>query len=44
MGRSVIESDARLTGVQFKREAKLFYRDAVATKHADCRLTFTLYM
>ena len=36
-------SDARPTGVQLKREAKLFTVIGLNTKHADCRIIFMLY-
>ena len=39
----MIESDARPTGVQFKREAKLLTVFGLTTKHADCRILFMLY-
>ena len=37
------ESDARPTGVQLKREAKLLTVIGLNTKHADCRIIFMLY-
>ena len=40
---AIIESDARPTGVQLKREAKLLTVVGVNTKHADCRIIFMLY-
>ena len=40
---AIIESDARPTGVQLKREAKLLTVTALTTKHADCRIIFMLY-
>ena len=40
---AIIESDARLTGVQLKREAKLLTVIGLNTKHADCRIIFMLY-
>ena len=39
----LIESNARPTGVQLKREAKLSTVIGLITKHADCRITFILY-
>ena len=39
----IIESDARPTGVQLKREAKLLTVIGLNTKHADCRIIFMLY-
>ena len=39
----IIESDARPTGMQLKRDAKILTVIGVATKHADCRVTFILY-
>ena len=36
-------SDARPTGVQLKREAKLLTVIGLNTKHADCRIIFMLY-
>ena len=39
----IIESDARHTGVQLKREAKLLTVNVLNTKHADCRIIFMLY-
>ena len=40
---AIIESDARPTGVQLKREAKLLTVIGLNTKHADCRIIFMLY-
>ena len=37
------KSDARPTGVQLKREAKLLTVIGLTTKHADCRITFISY-
>ena len=34
----IIESDARPTGVQLKREAMLLTLTGLNTKHADCRI------
>ena len=39
----ITESDARPTGVQLKREAKLLAVIGLITEHADCRITFVLY-
>ena len=39
---AIIESDARPTGVQLKREAKLLTVIGLNTKHADCRIIFML--
>ena len=39
----IIVFDARPTGVQLKREAKLSTVIGLITKHADCRITFILY-
>ena len=39
----MIESDARPTGVQLKKEAKLLTVIGLNTKHADCRIIFMLY-
>ena len=39
----IIESDARPTGVQLKKEAKLSTLIGLITKHADCRITLILY-
>ena len=39
----IIESDARLTGVQLKGGAKLLTVIGLNTKHADCRIIFMLY-
>ena len=39
---AIIESDARPTGVQLKREAKLLTVIGLNTKHADCRIIFGL--
>ena len=39
----IVESDARPTGVQLKREAKLSTVIGLKTNHADCRITFILY-
>ena len=36
-------SDARPTGMQLKREAKLLTVTGLNTKHADCRIIFMLY-
>ena len=36
-------SDARPTGVQLKREAKLLTVIGLNTKYADCRIIFMLY-
>ena len=43
MSGSSLESDARPTGVQLKREAKLLTVIGLNTKHADCRIIFMLY-
>ena len=40
---AIIESDARPTGVQLKKEAKLLTMIGLNTKHADCRIIFMLY-
>ena len=40
---AIIESDARPTGVQLKREAKLLTVIGLNTKHADCRIIFMLH-
>ena len=40
---AIIESDARPTGVQLKREAKLLTVIGLNTEHADCRIIFMLY-
>ena len=40
---AIIESDARPTGVQLKREAKLLTVIGLNTKHADFRIIFMLY-
>ena len=40
---AIIESDARPTRVQLKREAKLLTVIGLNTKHADCRIIFMLY-
>ena len=37
------ESDARPTGVQLKRKAKLFTVIGSITKHADCRISYRRY-
>ena len=39
----ITESNARPTGVQLKREAKLPTVTGLITKHADCRITLILY-
>ena len=39
---AIIESVARPTGVQLKREAKLLTVIGLNTKHADCRIIFML--
>ena len=38
MSGAIIESDARPTDVQLKREAKLLTEIGLNTKHADCRI------
>ena len=40
---AIIESDARPTGVQLKREAKLLTVIGLNITHADCRIIFILY-
>ena len=40
---AIIESEARPTGVQLKREAKLLTVIGLNTKHANCRIIFILY-
>ena len=37
---AIIKSEARPTGVQFKRSAKLFTVTGLTTKHAVCSITF----
>ena len=39
---AIIESDARPTGMQLKREAKLLTVIGINAKHADCRIIFML--
>ena len=38
-----MESEARPTGMQLTREAKLLTVTGLNTKHADCRIIFMLY-
>ena len=38
-----MESDARPTGMQLKRQSKLITVIGLPTKHADCRIIFMLY-
>ena len=40
---AIIESDARPTGKQLKREVNLLTVIGLNTKHADCRIIFMLY-
>ena len=42
MPGAIIESDARPTGVQLKRETKLL--TGLNTKHADCRIIFEAFI
>ena len=43
MSGAIIDSEARPTGVQLKRGAKLLTVLGLDTKHADCRIIFMLY-
>ena len=40
---AIIESEPKPTGMQLKRTAKLFTVIGLTTKHADFRITSTLY-
>ena len=42
LGRAIMESDARSTGVQLKSAAQPSTVIGLITKHADCRITFRL--
>ena len=39
----IIKSEARPTGVQLKRSAKMLTVTVLTTKHTVCRITFMLY-
>ena len=44
MSEPSLSLNARPTGVQLKREAKLLTVIGLNTKHADCRIVFMLYL